>query len=103
MEILMKNKIEQFYHNASSEVIDRVIRMCWEDRTPFEAINYQFQLTANEAVKFMRLALPLKDFKRWRERANNSGSLKQLKKRPLSVNRFKCSRQNLDGSTKGYK
>ena len=51
----------------------------------------------------MRLALPLKDVKRWRERANNSGSLKQLKKRPLSVNRFKCSRQNLDGSTKGYK
>ena len=57
----MKNKIEQFYHDASSEVIDRVIRMCWEDRTPFEAINYQFQLTANEAVKFMRLALTLRD------------------------------------------
>ena len=99
----MKDKIEQFYENASIEVKDRVIRMCWEDRTPFEAIEYQFQLTSNEVVKFMRKALPLKDFKRWRERANTSGSLKQLKKRPTGVNRFKCSRQNLDGSTKGYK
>lgn len=99
----MKNKIEQFYATASVEQKDRVIRMCWEDRTPFEAIHYQFQLTSNEVVKFMRMALPLKDFKRWRERANNSGNLKQLKKRPSAVNRFKCSRQNLDGSTKGYK
>ena len=77
--------------------------MCWEDRTPFEAIEIQFNLTANEVVKFMRKALSLKDFKRWRVRANNMGHLKQLKKRPSYINRFKCSRQNLDGSTKGYK
>jgi uncharacterized protein (TIGR03643 family) len=99
----MKNKIEQFYKRSSSEDIDRVIRMCWEDRTPFEAIKLQFDLTANEVVKFMRMALSLKDFKRWRVRANNLGHLKQLKKRPINGNRFKCSRQNLDGSTKGYK
>ena len=24
--------------------IDRLIEMCWEDRTPFEAIEYQFGL-----------------------------------------------------------
>ena len=99
----MMNKIKFFYKNASTEDIDRIIRMCWEDRTPFEAIAVQFNLTANEAVKFMRMALPLKDFTRWRERANTTGHLKQLKKRSFKVNRFKCSRQNLDGSTKGYK
>jgi uncharacterized protein (TIGR03643 family) len=99
----MKNKIENFYNNASLEDKDRVIRMCWEDRTPFEAINEQFDLNPNEVVKFMRKALSLKDFKRWRERANNAGHLKQLKKRPEGITRFKCSRQNLDGSTKGYK
>lgn len=99
----MKNRIELFYQNASLEEVERVIRMCWEDRTPFEAINYQFHLNSNDVVKFMRMVLSLKDFKRWRERANNSGHLKQLKRRPLSINRFKCSRQNLDGSTKGYK
>ncbi len=99
----MKNKIEDFFHKASREDIDRIVRMCWEDRTPFEAIKVQFDLTPNEVVKFMRKALSLKDFKRWRVRANNSGHLKHLKTRPAEINRFKCSRQNLDGATKGYK
>lgn len=99
----MKSKIKLLYTESSNEEIDRIIRMCWEDRTPFEEIHFQFNLTPNDVVKFMRIALPSKDFKRWRVRANNSGHLKQLKKRPESVNRFKCSRQNLDGSTKGYK
>ena len=99
----MKNKIEEAYAGFSQEQKDRIIRMCWEDRTPFEAIKEQFGLTANEAVKFMRKVLSLKDFKRWRVRANNLGHLKHLKTRPSEVNRFKCSRQNLDGSTKGYK
>lgn len=96
------DKIKKFYKTFSAEEIDRVIRMCWEDRTPFEAIDAQFGLTANEAVKFMRKALSLKDFKRWRVRANNSGHLKHLKTRPKGIDRFKCSRQSLDGSTKGY-
>ena len=29
--------------------IDRVIEMAWEDRTPFEAISFQFGLTEKEA------------------------------------------------------
>ncbi len=99
----MKNKIELFIENAGPENIDRVIRMCWEDRTPFEAIKEQFNLTPNEVIKVMRKILPLRDFKRWRVRANNLGHLKHLKTRPPEINRFKCSRQNLDGSTKGYK
>jgi uncharacterized protein (TIGR03643 family) len=28
----------------TEEEINRVIEMAWEDRTPFEAINYQFSL-----------------------------------------------------------
>jgi hypothetical protein len=51
----------------------------------------------------IRTILEIKDFKRWRKRANNMGHLKHLQTRPDSVTRFKCSRQNLDGSTKGYK
>ncbi len=99
----MKNKIEQTYEDLNLEERDRIVRMCWEDRTPFEAIKEQFNLTPNEVVKFMRLALDAKDFKRWRVRANNQGHLKHLKTRPAEINRFKCSRQNMDGSTKGYK
>ncbi|MDO9184286.1 MAG: TIGR03643 family protein [Bacteriovorax sp.] len=99
----MKNKIADKFSNLDKEEIDRIIRMCWEDRTPFEAIHIQFDLNPNEVVKFMRRALSLKDFIRWRVRANNLGHLKHLKTRSSEINRFKCSRQNLDGSTKGYK
>ena len=35
--------------------IDRLIEMCWEDRTPFEAIEYQFGL---KAVSYTHLTLP---------------------------------------------
>ena len=31
--------------------IDRIIEMCWEDRTPFEAIEYQFGLKEEDAIK----------------------------------------------------
>jgi uncharacterized protein (TIGR03643 family) len=99
----MKNNIRIILDSFSQAESDRFIRMCWEDRTPFEAIKKQFNLTPNDAVKCMRMILDIKDFKRWRKRANNMGHLKHLHTRPDSVTRFKCSRQNLDGSTKGYK
>ena len=50
--------------------IDRVIEMCWEDRTPFDAIEYQFGLTEDEAIKIMRNNLKPKSFKVWRKRVS---------------------------------
>ena len=50
--------------------IDRVIEMCWEDRTPFEAIKYQFGLKEDEAIKIMRDNLKPKSFKVWRKRVS---------------------------------
>ena len=50
--------------------IDRVIEMCWEDRTPFEAIKYQFGLKEEEAIKIMRNNLKPKSFKVWRKRVS---------------------------------
>ena len=35
------------------EVVDRIIEMAWEDRTPFEAIQYQFDLSEKEVIKLM--------------------------------------------------
>jgi uncharacterized protein (TIGR03643 family) len=99
----MKNKIKNILEAFSESNKDRFVRMCWEDRTPFEAIKEQFNLGPNEAVKCMRIILDISDFKRWRKRANNLGHLKHLQTRPDGISRFKCSRQNLDGSTKGYK
>ena len=48
--------------------IDRIIEMCWEDRTPFEAIEYQFGLKEEDAIKNMRQNLKPKSFKVWRKR-----------------------------------
>ncbi len=50
--------------------IDRIIEMCWEDRTPFEAIEYQFGLNEEDAIKIMRNNLKPKSFKVWRERVS---------------------------------
>ena len=50
--------------------IDRIIEMCWEDRTPFEAIEYQFGLKEEDAIKIMRQYLKHKSFKVWRKRVS---------------------------------
>ena len=73
--------------------IDRIIEMAWEDRTPFEAIHFQFGLTESGVVQLMRKNLKESSFKRWRKRVNSGVSLKHLKKRNPEIKRFKCSRQ----------
>ena len=76
-----------------TEDIDRIIEMAWEDRTPFEAIQFQFGLPEKEVIKLMRRNLKLKSFKLWRKRVNSGVSQKHLKKRNPEISRFKCSRQ----------
>jgi uncharacterized protein (TIGR03643 family) len=73
--------------------LDRIIEMAWEDRTPFEAILFQFGLPEKEVIKLMRGNLKESSFKRWRKRVNSGVSQKHLKKRNPDITRFKCSRQ----------
>ena len=73
--------------------LDRIIEMAWEDRTPFEAILFQFGLTEKDVIRLMRSNLKESSFKRWRKRVNSGVSQKHLKKRSSEINRFKCSRQ----------
>jgi uncharacterized protein (TIGR03643 family) len=77
----------------SSEQIDRVIEMAWEDRTPFEAIQLQFGLSEADVIKLMRLQLKPSSWRLWRKRVNQGISQKHLLKRNEEINRFKCSRQ----------
>ena len=77
----------------NSVKIDRIIEMAWEDRTPFEAILFQFGLKEKDVIKLMRSNLKESSFKRWRKRVNSGVSQKHLKKRNPEINRFKCSRQ----------
>ena len=79
--------------------IDRIIEMAWEDRTPFEAILFQFGLPESGVIHIMRKNLKVSSFKRWRKRVNSKVSLKHLKKRHPEITRFKCQRQkNITGN-----
>ena len=82
---------------------DRLVRMGWEDRTTFDAIEKQFGLTPNDFVRFMRTQLKAAAFALWRKRIQEQGRLKNEKKRGFKVTRYKCSRQSVDGITKGSK
>jgi uncharacterized protein (TIGR03643 family) len=73
--------------------LDRIFEMAWEDRTPFEAIEFQFGLSEKNVIKIMRSYLRNSSFKLWRKRVNSGVSKKHLKKRNPEINRFKCSRQ----------
>lgn len=73
--------------------LDRVIEMAWEDRTPFEAILFQFGLAEKDVIKLMRGNLKTSSFKRWRKRVHSGVSQKHLKKRNPEITRFKCTRQ----------
>ena len=77
--------------------------MGWEDRTTFEAISAQFNLTPNEFVKVMRTQLSPSGFRLWRKRISEKGHLKNKKTRGCKISRFKCSKQSIDGQIKGKK
>jgi uncharacterized protein (TIGR03643 family) len=80
--------------------IDRIIEMAWEDRTPFESIEYQFGMNEANVQQLMRKELRNASFKRWRKRVNSGVSQKHLKKRDPDIDRFKCSRQRIISGNK---
>ncbi|MFC5684231.1 TIGR03643 family protein [Flavobacterium sp. MAHUQ-51] len=71
---------------------DRIIEMAWEDRTTFEAIQFQFGLKEQEVIDLMRAEMKPSSFKMWRERVQGRKT-KHEKLRNFSEGRFKCSRQ----------
>lgn len=86
-------------HSFDERQLDRIIEMAWEDRTPFEAIAYQFGVSEKIVIKIMRSTLKRSSFNLWRKRVNSGVSQKHLKKRHSGINRFKCSRQrNISGN-----
>ena len=73
--------------------IDRIIEMAWEDRTPFDAITYQFGLSEQEVKTLMQKQLKPSSYKLWRKRVQ-SRATKHLAKRDFVVGRHKSSDQN---------
>ncbi len=72
--------------------IDRIIEMAWEDRTPFEAITFQFGLKEQEVITLMRKEMKLSSFKMWRKRVQGR-STKHENLRDDETSRFKSSSQ----------
>ncbi len=79
------------------EDTDRIIQMAWEDRTPFEAIEFQFGLKEKEVIEFMRSNSLPSSFKMWRKRMTNRKT-KHLALRSAGIDRFKCTRQKGTGN-----
>ena len=52
----------------NQEQVNRIIEMAWEDRTSFEAIEYQFNLKENDVREIMRFNLKKSSFQMWRKR-----------------------------------
>ncbi len=84
----------------TDRALDRIIEMAWEDRTPFEAIEFQFGLPEKEVIKLMRKELKRSSFNLWRKRVNSGVSKKHAKKRSAAIGRFKCSRQRAISNNK---
>lgn len=74
--------------------IDRIIEMAWEDRTPFEAILFQFGIQEKEVIELMRKEMKASSFRMWRKRTNGRKT-KHAQLRSESVNRFHCSLQRV--------
>ncbi len=72
--------------------IDRIIEMAWEDRTPFEAIEFQFGLKEQAVISLMRNEMKPSSFKMWRSRVQGRKTKHALLRTTKNA-RFKCSRQ----------
>ncbi|MFD0993581.1 TIGR03643 family protein [Tenacibaculum geojense] len=72
--------------------IDRIIEMAWEDRTTFDAIQFQFGLKEQEVINLMRREMKPSSFRMWRKRVQGRAT-KHEAKRAFIKGRFKCSRQ----------
>lgn len=79
--------------------IDRIIEMAWEDRTPFEAITFQFGISEQEIIELMRREMKPTSFKMWRERVQGR-TTKHAKLRKNGIDRFKCKLQRQITSNK---
>ena len=80
--------------------IDRIIEMAWEDRTPFEAILFQFGFAEADVITLMRKELKRSSFNLWRKRVNSGVSQKHSKKRNPEITRFKSTLQKTISLTK---
>lgn len=91
---------ENSVRNTDILSTDRIIEMAWEDRTPFEAIQYQFGLREQEVVALMRRELHRSSFERWRKRVHSGVSSKHGALRNNAIKRFRSRMQRAISNNK---
>tara|TARA_B100001027_G_C16070196_1_gene242641 strand:+ start:49 stop:306 length:258 start_codon:yes stop_codon:yes gene_type:complete len=72
--------------------LNRIIEMAWEDRTPFDIIYKEFDISQNELERLMRNNLKPSSFRLWRKRVSGRKT-KHIAKRNIQIDRHKCDRQ----------
>jgi uncharacterized protein (TIGR03643 family) len=76
------------------KIIDRIVEMAWEDRTPFSAIETQFGLPEKQVIALMRREMKASSFRMWRKRVTGRKT-KHLVARDFIAGRFKSQNQNI--------
>ena len=79
-------------YQIQPEIINRIIEMAWEDRTPFAAIERQFGLSEKQVIALMRREMKFSSFRMWRKRVSGRKT-KHIYQRNFSVGRFKSTNQ----------
>ncbi|KQO27282.1 hypothetical protein ASF10_23370 [Flavobacterium sp. Leaf82] len=97
---MIKSIIVKIDNGVLNEIqIDRIIEMAWEDRTPFDAIKFQFHLSEADVKALMKKELKFSSYKLWRIRVENCKT-KHVAKRAETIDRFKCNRQRAISNNK---
>ena len=72
--------------------LDRIIEMAWEDRTPFEAIEFNYGLNESSVINLMRREMKARSFRLWRKRVTSRKTKHQSLRSP-DVSRGYCPTQ----------
>jgi len=78
--------------NFTTEELNRIIQMAWEDRTPFEAIEIQFGIKEKDVIELMKENMKFSSYVMWRKRVK-SRPMKHQDKFPEIERRFKSDTQ----------
>lgn len=84
-------KIKNLYR-LDERSLNRIIEMAWEDRTTFEAIEFQFGMPESDVIKLMREEMKKSSWRMWRKRVQGR-TTKHSSKRNFICGRHKSSRQ----------
>jgi uncharacterized protein (TIGR03643 family) len=64
----MARSVKCLKSSFNTEQLSRIVEMAWEDRTPFEAIEFNFGVNESAVIEIMRSEIKLSSFRLWRKR-----------------------------------